>query len=180
MCALLVRQLVYQNSKRIAFYLPNDGEISLQSALQHSFSQNKSCYLPVIRSATNSRMRFALFNHRTMLKKNRFGIFEPSIVRRKYLFATSLDLVLMPLVAFDSAGNRLGMGGGYYDEIFAFLKYRKFWKRPKLIGIAYDFQQLDNLPGDTWDVPLDGIITNDTFMKIKSCRLLEDKKLKKS
>jgi len=180
MCALLVRQLVYRKSTRIAFYLPNDGEISLQIALQHSLTQNKSCYLPVIRSTTSSRMRFALFDHRTHLKKNRFGIFEPSIVRRKYIFATALDLVLMPLVAFDSTGHRLGMGGGYYDETFAFLKHRRFWKRPKLIGIAYDFQQLNNLPDEVWDVPLDGVITNNAFMKIKSCKLLKDKKLKKS
>ena len=163
---MLVRQLIYQKSSRIAFYLPNDSELSLQIALQYSLSQNKNCYLPVICSTANPTMRFARFDNRTKLTKNRFGIPEPIVTRRRYLSAALLDLVLMPLVAFDASGNRLGMGGGFYDKTFSFLKRRKSWKRPKLIGVAYDFQQIDDLPGDAWDVPLDGVVTNKSFVKL--------------
>ncbi len=171
MCSLLTRQLFFKKSTRIAFYLSNDGEISLQKALYAALAQNKRCYLPVICSAANPQMRFALFNHRTTLIKKKFGIFEPLVTRRKHIAATSLDLVLMPLVAFDLAGNRLGMGGGFYDKTFGFLSRRKYWKHPKLIGVAYDFQQIENLPGDVWDIPLDGVITNNAFINMVNLKL---------
>ena len=67
--------------------------------------------------------------------------------------------MLVPLVAFDGAGNRLGMGGGFYDRTFAYLRTRAVWKRPQLIGVAYEFQRLEALPVQTWDIPLQGIAT---------------------
>jgi 5-formyltetrahydrofolate cyclo-ligase len=65
----------------------------------------------------------------------------------------------MPLVAFDPSGNRLGMGGGFYDRTFSYLRNRKFWTKPLLIGIAYEFQRLDSLTPSPWDVPLQAIAT---------------------
>ena len=70
-----------------------------------------------------------------------------------------LDLVLVPLVAFDDRGNRLGMGGGYYDQTFAFLSQRQHYRRPTLLGVAYEFQRLVALPVQAWDIPLDGVAT---------------------
>ncbi|MGD8594123.1 MAG: 5-formyltetrahydrofolate cyclo-ligase, partial [Gammaproteobacteria bacterium] len=70
-----------------------------------------------------------------------------------------LNLVLTPLVAFDARGNRLGMGGGYYDRTFAYLRHQHRWRRPRLAGIAYDFQQVDRLERSSWDVPLSTIAT---------------------
>ena len=67
-----------------------------------------------------------------------------------------LDLVLVPLVGFDGAGNRLGMGGGFYDRSFAFLGQRR-WRRPRLVGVAFDLQRVDRLPRRAWDVPLDAV-----------------------
>jgi len=71
----------------------------------------------------------------------------------------ALDIALVPLVAFDDYGRRLGMGGGYYDRTFAYLRHREHWRRPKLIGVAFEFQRVAELPAQPWDVPLDGIIT---------------------
>ena len=72
----------------------------------------------------------------------------------------------MPLVAFDEGGNRLGMGGGFYDASLASRSHRAQWGRPVLIGLAHEFQKVDALNVDSWDVPLDGILTDKTFRPI--------------
>ncbi len=70
-----------------------------------------------------------------------------------------------PLVAFDGEGNRLGMGGGYYDQTFGYKSRRRAWRKPMLIGVAYEFQRLSSLPARSWDVALDGIVTEKGFQK---------------
>jgi len=91
------------------------------------------------------------------MSTNRFNITEP-IDQSATVTAEQLDAVLVPLLGFDQMGNRLGMGGGFYDRSFEF-RIKSATKTPVLIGVAYDFQQLDNLPAEPWDVPLDIIIT---------------------
>ena len=71
----------------------------------------------------------------------------------------------MPLVAFDTECNRLGMGGGYYDRTLGFLHRRNRWQSPRLIGVAHDCQKVDPLPIQNWDIPLQGVITESTFYK---------------
>ncbi|BBN82699.1 hypothetical protein PA25_26840 [Pseudoalteromonas sp. A25] len=73
-----------------------------------------------------------------------------------------LDYLLMPLVAFDHLGNRLGMGGGYYDKTLA-RYYKEHMKKPELIGLAHDCQKVEQLPTEAWDVPLQQIITPSKF-----------------
>ncbi len=73
------------------------------------------------------------------------------------MHAQELDLVFLPLVAFDRVGHRVGMGGGYYDRTFAFVQ--QMHHKPILIGLAYEMQQVDGLPFCTWDIPLDGVLT---------------------
>ena len=75
----------------------------------------------------------------------------------------ALDLVLVPLVAFDARGVRLGMGGGYYDRSFAYLNFRSRWRRPRLIGVGFDFQRAESISPQPWDVCLDGVITERGF-----------------
>ena len=70
-----------------------------------------------------------------------------------------LDLVLVPLVGFDGAGARLGMGGGHYDRCFRFRGWKRVWRHPKLLGVGYDFQRLASIQREPWDVPLDGAVT---------------------
>ena len=74
--------------------------------------------------------------------------------------AQDLDLILMPLVSFDDNGNRLGMGGGFYDRSLEFLRHRTRWHKPQVFGIAYDFQRINGLTPDPWDIPLQGVITD--------------------
>ncbi len=92
------------------------------------------------------------------MKANRYGIFEPELNCSHICPVAELDFILTPLVAFDSQGNRLGMGGGYYDRTLAQIPDNAV-KKPVLIGIAHQCQEVDALPIASWDVPLDYIVT---------------------
>lgn len=119
--------------------------------IEAMWDAGKQCYLPVL--TDNENLAFVFFNVETSLVPNEFNILEPED-KSRILMPDQLDLVLLPLVAFDLQGHRLGTGGGYYDRTFATVA-----KRPMLIGLAYDVQQAKNLPSDPWDVGLDGVVT---------------------
>ena len=151
---------LFQTSRRIAFYLPNDGEIDLQPLIEYAWQVNKQCFLPVIGPRNSRRLWFLSYREDVRLQVNRFGIPEPVHHPGKRQFKPhALDLILLPLVAFDKNGHRLGMGGGYYDRTLAFLSHRHRWRKPHLLGTAYQFQQLKKLPTQPWDIPLDAIVT---------------------
>ena len=94
---------------------------------------------------------------------NRFGIEEVDALPNHAIKVSEIDLVLLPLVAFDKTGNRLGMGGGFYDATFAHLKSKK--TKPLFIGLAYQSQLVEDLPSDPWDLPLDGVCTEESFYR---------------
>jgi len=164
LCERIAASRIYQHSKHIAFYLPNDGEMDLTLLIQDAWQQGKKCYLPVLAEPNTQRLWFIPYTAGTKLKPNRFGIPEPvhshSLRIRKTL---SLDLILMPLVAFDAQGNRVGMGGGYYDRTLAFLRQRKYWHKPNLLGVAYEFQKQQQLKHNPWDIPLQSVATEQQF-----------------
>lgn len=144
-------------SRHIAAYLAADGEMDPLPLMHALWSLGKHIYLPVLVTFSHQKLWFAKFEPGDELAYNRYGIPEP--VRRKLIKPCALDLVLAPLVAFDSAGHRVGMGGGYYDRSFAFLQQRSHWRKPRLLGIAYEFQQQPAIQAHAWDVPLDAIAT---------------------
>ncbi len=90
-------------------------------------------------------------------RSNRLGIAEPQGSRT--LAARRLDLVFLPILGFDARGVRLGTGGGYYDRAFAFRRWRSAWHAPRLIGIAYSFQQVERITPAAHDVLLDAVVT---------------------
>jgi 5-formyltetrahydrofolate cyclo-ligase len=147
-------------SRRIACYLPNDGEIDTGRVIEHIRRLRKILYLPVLSPLAHDRLWFAEAAPKTKLVSNRFGIPEPAVPARNLVRAQELDLILMPLVGFDDHGNRLGMGGGFYDRSLEFLRHRTRWRKPQVLGIAYDFQRVNGLTPDTWDIPLQGVITD--------------------
>jgi 5-formyltetrahydrofolate cyclo-ligase len=87
------------------------------------------------------------------------GIPEPERTHHQRIRPTALDLVLTPLVGFDDTGHRLGMGGGYYDRTFGFLNKRTRWRKPRLMGLAYELQRCQTLTRASWDVDLDAVAT---------------------
>ena len=168
----LAKQPLFIRSKRIAFYLANDGEINPSALLNLALSLGKKCYLPVLAPGANKTIWFIRYNPSTPMKLNRYGIVEPRINLNQRLKAPQLDLVLMPLVAFDKEGGRLGMGGGYYDRCFAF-KQRSQQHNPYLLGLAHNGQQSSNLPLESWDIPLACIATDEKLVicsKTSGCR----------
>ena len=156
---------IFRASRRIAFYLPNDGELDLTPLIRRAWEMKKSCYLPVLDTLTANQLKFAPYYNKTLLNINCFGIPEPVVPARLLVRAYSLDLILLPLVAFDLRGNRLGMGGGFYDRTLSYLRYRYHWQKPHLLGIAYEFQKIDTLSHESWDVPLHGIVTDKGICK---------------
>lgn len=163
----LINTRLFQNSEHIAAYLANDGEIDPIFLIEEAWQRRKKMYLPVLGLRPANRLWFLPFAEQTELYPNRFGIPEPVHARRDRLFKPQrLDLVLMPLVAFDRQGNRLGMGGGFYDRTLAFLNSRSHWHKPRLIGLAYEFQCVEQLPAQNWDIPLDAIATEKSVYTI--------------
>ncbi len=158
-CALLARRPEFQRARRVALYLANDGEVDLAPLIDRLWRRGLPAYLPVLRPLHARPLAFVPYRPGTLLVANRYGIPEPRAPRAQALAAPALDLVLVPLVAFDAEGRRLGMGGGYYDRTFAFLRQRRHWRRPRLVGVAYDFQEVAALPAEPWDVPLHAVVT---------------------
>lgn len=144
-------------ARRVAVFAASDGEIDPAPATR--YYTGKQYYLPVIPPPGRRRMGFARVGPQTPLRKNRYGILEPDVPAGLLATAGELDLVLAPLVAFDRRGGRIGMGGGYYDATFAFLRSRSCWHAPKLVGVAYAFQEVPHIEGDPWDIPLSAVVT---------------------
>lgn len=145
----------FRRARRVALYLANDGELNLALVAKRALALGKACYLPVLRG---NSMTFARWRPGDRLLRNRFGIPEP-LPRAARVQCHELDMVCVPLVGFDLQGNRLGMGGGFYDRTFAYRVTRPKAK-PVLAGIAHECQRLDTVPAQPWDVPLDLVITN--------------------
>jgi 5-formyltetrahydrofolate cyclo-ligase len=143
----LARMGLPRPRSRIAAYQAMDGEIDPAVVIRRALAIGCEVYYPVITSLRGRRMRFAT------------GGSDP---RHAYVdgdIARWLNLVLVPLVAFDDQGNRLGMGAGFYDRHFAFLRHRRAWRRPLLIGLGFELQCVPALPATPHDVPLFGVVT---------------------
>jgi len=156
----LVTTRLFMVSRRIACYLSNDGEIDTKPVIERIWRMRKTCYLPVLSRLSHDRLWFAPAEPGMELTPNRFGIPEPVVQTRDLVRVQELDLVLMPLVGFDDRGNRLGMGGGFYDRSLEFLRHRAHWRKPHVLGLAYDFQRINGLEPDAWDIPLQGVVTD--------------------
>jgi 5-formyltetrahydrofolate cyclo-ligase len=161
LCRRLRSQPLFLRARHIALYLTNDGEIDPVELLRLAERLGKHCYLPVLRPG--QRLGFKRYRSGDALRRNRFGIPEPC--RRGRRHSRGLDLVLLPLVAFDAEGGRLGMGGGFYDRTFAWIRQQPQLRAPALVGLAHHFQQVEHLLTASWDIPLQGIATDHGFIR---------------
>ncbi len=149
----------FRAARRIALYITADGEIDPAPICRAAWRRGKQVFLPVLHPLRHNCLIFVRYRESDRLLPNRFGIPEPTLLRHS-IAPWQLDLVLMPLVAFDAAGNRLGMGGGFYDRSFAVTKALRWPRRPRLCGLAYRLQRVAALPVNSWDVPLARVFTD--------------------
>ncbi|MEO6698895.1 MAG: 5-formyltetrahydrofolate cyclo-ligase [Paraperlucidibaca sp.] len=157
--------------RHVALYWPDDGEIDPSVFARLLKRRGVRLYLPVLAPRKNDfHLRFLAAPtqayrqaHRQQLrqqfwpaKRNRYGLREP--LSRHTIRPEKLDALLMPLVGFDASGQRLGMGGGFYDRLLA--RLGSSVRRPLLIGLAHQSQGVEALPTEPWDKPVDMIVTD--------------------
>ena len=140
--------------KKVGLYYSVKNESPISGIQGYLKKSNIKCYLPAISNNTSSlNLKFGKYIKGNKLKKNIFGIPEPDI--KEFINPLKLDLVLVPLVAFDKDGFRIGMGKGYYDKTF---ENKKMKKSPLLWGLAYDFQEVFSCFPSKHDIKLDAVL----------------------
>lgn len=145
------------DARRIALYLPTDGEVDTSHLCSQLRDRDKQLYLPIVESGNT--LSFAEWCADTTLVNNRYGIAEPPASATRRLPA-ELDIIIIPLVAWDMRCHRLGMGGGYYDRALAdYRKPRPDGQQPVLVGVAHEVQRTERIGREQWDVTMDYIAT---------------------
>lgn len=154
----LNRYLPFRRARHIGSYLAHGGELDTLPALRRHQCRGQILYLPSVSLSPAPKISMLRWIESKRMLTNVFGISEPARSKQRSRPLWALDVLLIPLVAFDQAGNRLGMGGGFYDRLLASLAHRP--RKPLLIGIGYRFQQVSHIPTEPWDMPLDRVITD--------------------
>ncbi|CAM7788090.1 5-formyltetrahydrofolate cyclo-ligase [Atlantibacter hermannii] len=145
-------------AQTVAAFLSFDGELDTRPLIEGLWRAGKKVYLPVLHPFSAGNLLFLRYFPDSDLVLNHFKIHEPALDVRHVLPLNKLDVLITPLVAFDTTGQRLGMGGGFYDRTL------QNWRAHGLfpVGYAHDCQQVDALPVEEWDIPLPAVITPTT------------------
>ncbi len=154
-CAAAINSTFFEDAKTIACYLAFDEEVNCRRLIERAWRMKKRIFLPVLRKSPE--LKFVEFLEESETRTSQYGIEEP--VRGDEIDPRELDIVFTPLVAFDSQCNRIGMGGGYYDRTFAFLNEQRADSAPRLFGLAFDCQRVEQIGASTWDIRLFRVIT---------------------
>ncbi len=168
------------DATHIALYLSNDAELDTTPLIQALWQAGKQIYLPILHPFVPGYLIFQSYQQDTPMKLNQFQIPEPVLNCADLMPVAKLEVICTPLVAFDNKGNRLGMGGGFYDRTLSQLEAssanktvfnqanttqagltqaKPLQKKPLLIGLAHQCQQVVQLPIAAWDIPLSLIVT---------------------
>ena len=150
----------FWHAQRVGFYMADDGELDPRALLRTVMASRRSAYLPTL-PGVPATLRFARANSSTLVPR-RYGIPAP---RGNALRAARLDLLFVPLVAFDRDGARLGRGGGFYDRA---LEPRPGSRRPLCVGLAHGFQEVAQLTTQPWDAHLDMIVTPNEIIRARA------------
>ncbi|KPU83496.1 5-formyltetrahydrofolate cyclo-ligase [Psychromonas sp. PRT-SC03] len=153
-------------AKKIALSLTHDAEIDTLPFIHWCWNKNIKVYLPVMHPFSPKHLLFLEYKINTPLIFNRYAILEPPLNVLDICPFAQLDIVFTPLVAFDTQGRRLGMGGGFYDRMLA--PWLKCKTGPYPMGLAHDCQRVDILPENPWDVPLAEIFTSSTHYQFEN------------
>lgn len=152
-------QILLTAGRRCGLYLPSKGEVDVLPLINRGLAKGARCFLPVVPPPRQRKLWFTELHPTGRWAPNRYGIPEQSHRSQPRVRAMRLDVLFLPLLGFDAAGYRMGMGGGYYDATLAYLRQRRHWRRPWLIGVGFACQRVESLPADPWDIPLDAVLT---------------------
>ena len=155
-CERVTHSHEFMASRMVGCYLPTVDEVDPTNIIERAWCANKRVFVPV--TDTHGAMNFCEIGPNTVVTRNHYGIWEP--LSGMCVSVKQLDIVITPVAAFDTAKNRIGMGGGYFDRCFQFLRNRCKWLRPKLIGVAFECQRVEKHVPDVWDVPLYKTVTD--------------------
>lgn len=147
LCEHLSQQALFQQAKTVCAYVSYQQEADLSSL----FSLPKVWGLP---RCVNKQLLWSTWHPKAPLVPDKYGILVPELTA-PLLDPTQVDLILVPTLAGDRRGYRLGYGGGYYDRLFA----QPLWQAIPRIGIVFAMAIVDYLPADPWDLPLGGLCT---------------------
>jgi 5-formyltetrahydrofolate cyclo-ligase len=161
------RRHLLRPGRHIAFYFPHGAEADPLRMMDLAQRRGCTLYLPVITSYRSNHMVFQRYEPAEQLRVNRYGIKEPELTRNR-VAVRRLDLVFAPLLAFDLGGRRLGSGAGFYDRSLRHLRTNRQWRRPRLIGVGFEFQRVQELSPAPWDVPLDAVLTEKTLYRTRN------------
>ncbi len=191
--AVLIHSKLFKQAQHIACYLSINSEMETKYILEAIWRANKKCYLPILSIAKKGFLHFGKYTKESQLIRNQFNIPEPQCIKGHCDIPSQLDLVIMPLVAFDKHGNRLGTGAGYYDRTFAFKKSNNIssspfdlesassrdllvpakdneagiaGSSPILCGLAFSSQESEQIDSEDWDVKCNYVLTEQALQKI--------------
>jgi len=144
---------IVRHAKRVAVYMSNENEIDTYPIIEWLSLQEKKIFLPVM---VERSLIFCAYRHRGLIR-SKFNILEPNPATSVVIEPEMLDILVVPLVAFDNNLCRLGRGGGYFDRALAHLDQHE--KKPYLVGLAYHMQRIADCEPKSHDVKMDFIIT---------------------
>ncbi|WP_445426444.1 5-formyltetrahydrofolate cyclo-ligase [Alishewanella sp. HL-SH06] len=169
LCQQILSQPDIMRQQHFALYLSNDAEINTSPLINTLLNANKQLYLPVLHPFVSGYLLFQHYLPSMPMRTNKFGIAEPVWHCQHIKPVAELDVIFTPLVAFDDRGQRLGMGGGFYDRTLAPLNHLAAPARtPQLIGLAHNCQQWPELPIAPWDQPMAAIATPSHFWRFNA------------
>lgn len=151
---------LFHGAQNVALYLSFNGEINTQPLIDYLWSIKCRVFVPLLHPFCKGHLLFQEFSQHTPMHKNHFGILEPNLDVQQVCPLERLDVLFTPLVAFDLTGNRLGMGGGFYDRTLAGLVDENKNNQAIVVGLAHELQLTSTLPSATWDIGLPYVLTS--------------------
>ena len=144
---------IFQNADIVLLYWSLPDEVDTHNFIE-KWSKSKTILLPVV---VNDGLILRKYSGLSCLKVGKYGIFEPS-GGEDFTDFTAIDLCIVPAVAFDTQGNRLGRGKGFYDKLLSRISAPK-------IGVCFDIQLIENIPHEDWDIKMDLILSSQNNKK---------------
>ena len=151
--SLAIKEIDIEKSLNNLLYFPYRSEVTLELITEEIKKHSQKIYMPRVVSTT--KIKFNLFDNKSKIKKNNFGINE--VINENYLDPYSFDTMFIPFVGVDAKGRRLGYGGGFFDRSLEITN--KSNNRPLIVGLGYNFQIINKDFGEEHDVKYDIVIT---------------------